>query len=128
MYANQVCSRIRRAFCKRTRLNPQENHFNGVYNALGGVRPDRSNDCRSHRSPQIQRIDFFRWTPRLNRFIVIQVRALPSGGFVELDVCVQPCSLRCKSADLVALPLNLSPRHFSFTVAVCFSDQEQEIL
>src|SRR5271157_2120445 len=40
MYANQLCSRIRRAFCKRARLNPQEKHFSGFYRALGGVRAD----------------------------------------------------------------------------------------
>src|ERR1039458_8505399 len=62
---------------------------------------------------QIRRIDFFRWTPGLNSTIVFLVRAPPSGGFVEPDVCVQPRPLRCKSANLVVLPLNVSPRlHF----------------
>jgi len=37
MYANQLCSRIGRAFCKRARLNMLENYFNGGYSALGGV-------------------------------------------------------------------------------------------
>jgi hypothetical protein len=37
MYANQVCSRIRRAFCKRVRLKREERQSNGVYNTLGGV-------------------------------------------------------------------------------------------
>ncbi len=37
MYANQVCSRIRRAFCKRSHPKSQENHLNGVWKALGGV-------------------------------------------------------------------------------------------
>jgi hypothetical protein len=36
MYANQVCSRIRRAFCKRTGLKPQERQSNGIYSALVG--------------------------------------------------------------------------------------------
>jgi len=57
--------------------------------------------------PPIRRIDFFRWTPRLKSSIVFLVRIPPSGGSVEPDVCVQPRSLRCKSADLVVLPLNL---------------------
>ena len=42
MYANQLCSRIRLAFCKRTRLNRQESYFNGIWKALGGVRHQRS--------------------------------------------------------------------------------------
>ena len=41
MYANQVCSRIRCAFCKRTSLNLRENQFNGVYGTLVGIAQHR---------------------------------------------------------------------------------------
>jgi len=45
MYANQQCSRILRAFCKCACLNPRENHFNGAWGALDGIR-----DYCGHRS------------------------------------------------------------------------------
>jgi len=57
--------------------------------------------------PQIQRINFSRWTLTLNSRIVFLVRVPLSGGSFRTDFCVQPCKLRCKSADLVVLPLNL---------------------
>jgi hypothetical protein len=83
MYANQVCSRIGRAFCKRVRLNPLENYFNGVYCASGG----EETGLRVY--SRIRQIDFFRWTPQLNSSIVIVVRAPLSGGYVETK-CLCP--------------------------------------
>jgi hypothetical protein len=80
------------------RLNPLENYFNGVYNALGGVHAlvcgvaiwcvgdfalwSRDAACRV--STQIRQIDFFCWTPPLTSSIVLLVRAPLSGGSVEL--------------------------------------------
>ena len=42
MYANRVCSRIQRTFCKPACPNPQENHLNGVCSASGGIFPEMS--------------------------------------------------------------------------------------
>jgi len=63
--------------------------------------------ARAERPVLIRRIDFFRWTLTQNSRIVFLVRAPLSGGCFRADFCVQPRKLRCKSADLVALPLNL---------------------
>jgi len=96
MYANQVCSRIRRVFGKRTSPNHDENRLNGIHDTLGGTNAHRA--AFKITAQLIRQINIFRWTPPAAWLIVGikfesagwrfgRTRCLRSALFAALQIC-----------------------------------------